>query len=113
MGWGLKAQEQGVLRRQSWQDVVDRETGRHPGCLPASGLEAGRGDRHGQWHRMRQGRARVWDALEEGFLEEVILSGAWQVGALDGWGLSGGLRVRRPQAEFWQLCHLGQATQRG
>ena len=31
-----------------------------------------------QWHRMRQPRARVWDALEEGFLEEVIPSGAWQ-----------------------------------
>ena len=62
-----------------------------------------------QWHRMRQPRARVWDALEEGFLEEVISSGAWQEWALDGWGL----RVGRPQAEFWPLCCPRQATPRG
>lgn len=62
-----------------------------------------------QWRRMRQRRARVWDALEEGFLEEVIPSGAWQAWALDGWGL----QVRRPQAEFWLLCCPRQATPHG
>lgn len=46
---------------------------------------------------------------EEGFLEEVISSGAWQEWALEGWGL----RVRRPQEEFWPLCCPRQATPRG
>ena len=44
MGWALKARGRGVLRRQGWQDAVDLGTTRHPGCLPVSGLGAGRGD---------------------------------------------------------------------
>lgn len=70
-----------------------------------------------KWHRtgqVRRERGRPGPGMaQRRALWEVTLRAAWQVGALDGWGLSGGSQVRNPQAESWQLCCPGQATLRG